>query len=135
DQREIPNYWAYAKQFVLQDRMFEPNASWSLPAHLFMVSAWSAKCTSSDPMSCKTEDHLPPAPPAGSMLRINHDRKKGILTTPEPHSAWTDLTYLLHQPQVSWAYYGSDGTEPDCAEDAQSCQQQPQPNYPPRIRN
>src|SRR6266850_8585693 len=40
DAREIPNYWTYAQQFVLQDRMFEPSASWSLPAHLFMVSAW-----------------------------------------------------------------------------------------------
>ena len=38
DAREIPNYWAYARNFVLQDHMFEPNASWSLPAHLFMVS-------------------------------------------------------------------------------------------------
>ncbi len=42
DGRDIPNYWAYAQQFVLQDQMFEPNASWSLPAHLFMVSEWSA---------------------------------------------------------------------------------------------
>jgi phospholipase C len=38
DAREIPNYWTYARQFVLQDHMFEPNASWSLPAHLFLVS-------------------------------------------------------------------------------------------------
>jgi phospholipase C len=37
DEREIPNYWAYARQFVLQDHMFEPNASWSLPEHL----SWS----------------------------------------------------------------------------------------------
>ena len=52
-QREIPNYWAYAQNFVLQDHMFEPNASWSLPEHLFMVSEWSAKCSQADnPMSC-----------------------------------------------------------------------------------
>src|SRR5438270_4435558 len=38
DQREIPNYWAYARAFVLQDHMFEPNLGWSLPAHLFIVS-------------------------------------------------------------------------------------------------
>ena len=38
---DIPNYWAYAKNFVLQDHMFEPNASWSLPAHLFTVSEWA----------------------------------------------------------------------------------------------
>src|SRR5450759_2640115 len=28
DAREIPNYWTYAQDFVLQDHMFEPNASW-----------------------------------------------------------------------------------------------------------
>ena len=36
---EIPNYWTYAKNFVLQDAMYEPNASWSLPEHLFLVSS------------------------------------------------------------------------------------------------
>ena len=50
---DIPNYWTYAKDFVLQDHMFEPNASWSLPAHLFLVSEWSAYCTQQDnPSSC-----------------------------------------------------------------------------------
>ena len=47
DAREIPNYWTYAQDFVLQDHMFEPNASWSLPEHLFQVSEWSAFCTRS----------------------------------------------------------------------------------------
>ena len=45
DAREIPNYWTYAEDYVLQDHMFEPNDSWSLPAHLYMVSEWSAFCT------------------------------------------------------------------------------------------
>ncbi|HVN50978.1 MAG TPA: alkaline phosphatase family protein, partial [Acidimicrobiales bacterium] len=45
DAREIPNYWTYARNFVLDDHMFEPVTSWSLPAHLYMVSAWSAKCS------------------------------------------------------------------------------------------
>src|SRR6266699_7060137 len=45
DGKDIANYWAYARNFVLQDHMFEPNASWSLPAHLFMVSEWSARCS------------------------------------------------------------------------------------------
>jgi phospholipase C len=44
DGRDLPNYWAYARNFVLQDHMFEPNYGWSLPAHLFQVSAWSARC-------------------------------------------------------------------------------------------
>ena len=59
DAREIPNYWTYAQQFVLQDRMFEPNASWSLPAHLFAVSGWSARCSrKDDPSSCKNDEDL-----------------------------------------------------------------------------
>src|SRR5947209_15217393 len=29
DGREIPNYWTYARNFVLQDAMFQPNSSWS----------------------------------------------------------------------------------------------------------
>ncbi len=44
DAREIPNYWTYAKNYVLQDNMFESTASWSLPEHLYLVSAWSAVC-------------------------------------------------------------------------------------------
>src|SRR5579864_3900038 len=59
DATEIPNYWQYAEQFVLQDRMFEPNASWSLPAHLFTVSAWSARCPDEDPMDCTNNVQLP----------------------------------------------------------------------------
>jgi phospholipase C len=50
---DIPNYWTYAKDYVLQDHLFESNASWSLPSHLYMVSEWSAKCsTAGDPQSC-----------------------------------------------------------------------------------
>ena len=55
---DIPNYWTYAKDFVLQDHMFEPTASWSLPAHLFEVSEWSAHCASHDPASCKNDNEV-----------------------------------------------------------------------------
>jgi len=30
--KDIPNYWKYAQNFVLQDRFFEAPGSWSLPA-------------------------------------------------------------------------------------------------------
>ncbi|MDP9122086.1 MAG: alkaline phosphatase family protein, partial [Acidobacteriota bacterium] len=103
DQRELPNYWAYAQNFVLQDRMFEPNASWSLPEHLFMVSGWSAHCTSSDPSSCTNALQSPGTPP---------DFKPGN-PRPNPIYAWTDLTYLLHKNSVSWAYYVFSGAQPD----------------------
>jgi hypothetical protein len=28
--------------------------------------------------------------------------------------SWTDLTYLLHKQDVSWAYYVQKGVQPDC---------------------
>ena len=63
-QSDIPNYWAYARNFVLQDHMFEPNASWSLPSHLFLVSEWSAHCTQHDnPASCTNALQSPGNPP------------------------------------------------------------------------
>jgi phospholipase C len=101
DGGEIPNYWAYARNFVLQDHMYEPNASWSLPEHLFQVSEWSAFCTNpQDPFSCTN-------------ALQNPNRSDGQL-----HYAWTDITYLLHRYGVSWAYYVFRGTEPDCEDDS-----------------
>jgi phospholipase C len=115
DAREIPNYWSYAQAFVLQDRMFEPNASWSLPQHLYMVSEWSARCsTAGDPMSCMNALQSPGNPPDFGKT------KKGV-PLPAPDYAWTDLTYLLHKDSVSWRYYVQAGTEPDCQNDAADC--------------
>jgi phospholipase C len=125
DAREIPNYWAYAQNFVLQDKMFEPNASWSLPEHLFMVSGWSAKCTSRDPMSCKNELQNPDSL---GMTKINLLNKK-------PNYAWTDLTYLLYKNNVSWAYYVDQGTQPDCEDASQACTPKPQKAAVPEIWN
>ncbi|HVA87605.1 MAG TPA: alkaline phosphatase family protein [Candidatus Saccharimonadales bacterium] len=121
DANEIPNYWAYAQNFVLQDHMFEPDASWSLPAHLFTVSGWSARCTSAtDPMSC-TSDLNTPDPDIGK--------------TSAPDYAWTDLTYLLHKNNVSWGYYLDQGYQPDCDDDAISCAPKPQKVGVPEIWN
>jgi phospholipase C len=107
-QSDIPNYWAYADNFVLQDHMFEPNASWSLPEHLFQVSEWSAMCTQHDqPSSCTNALQAPGVPPN---YHGTHN--------PPPIYAWTDLTYLLHKQKVSWGYYVVAGTEPDCRNDA-----------------
>jgi phospholipase C len=123
DAREIPNYWAYAENFVLQDKMFEPNASWSLPSHLFMVSAWSAECTRpGDAASCINA-------PDGPRSAIK------LANTVKLDYAWTDLTYLLHRSNVSWAYYLSEGNEPDCEDDAMLCQPKKMSRNVPGIWN
>ncbi len=59
DAREIPNYWKYAENFALDDHMFQSDASWSLPSHLYLVSEWSARCSRlGDPASCVNDDEL-----------------------------------------------------------------------------
>lgn len=96
---EIPNYWTYAKRFVLQDRMFAPADSWTLPAHLFLVSAWAASCSDPrDPMSCRSN----------LALTTEFNTQRGHRDV--PIWAWTDITYLLHENGVSWSYYVGDDT-------------------------
>lgn len=184
DGRDLPNYWAYARNFTLQDHMFAAAASWSLPAHLYLVSEWSAKCTKAgDPSSCVNALQNPDAGPDPETIRgtligkcqagldlqpcqealqaagISPDLAReidqlisasckpadsyptcqaAVDAAPVPASlkqklseaakklelpdyAWTDLTYLLHQQHVPWAYYVFDGTEPDCRDDAATC--------------
>jgi len=86
---DIPNYWAYAKNYVLQDHFFEAAGSWSLPSHLYQVSGWSAKCHNHNvPRSCYGTNMPPERLP---------DRQTPF--------GWTDITWLLHRHHIRWAYY------------------------------
>jgi len=120
---EIPNYWTYAKDFVLQDHMFEAVSSWSEPAHLYMVSAWSARCPRrNDVASCRTNLTYPMPP--------HHHRGDN----PTPYE-WTDLTYLLAKNHVTWGYYVAPGSQPDCADEREVCPKRPQSVSTPDIWN
>jgi phospholipase C len=61
-------------------------------------------------------------------LELYEQRHSATGTEPDDTLDWTDLTYLLHQHGVSWGYYLSAGTEPDCEDDAAVCTSHPQ--YP-----
>ncbi|MGZ4481297.1 MAG: alkaline phosphatase family protein [Gaiellales bacterium] len=125
DSREIPNYWKYARSFVLQDHVFEPNASWSLPAHLFLVSEWSATCSIPGvAMSCTSNIELPGLP-----------ADIGAAPHKQPDYAWTDLTYLFHKNHVGWAYYLKKGKEPDCETGEMFCKFKDQDPRTPGIWN
>jgi phospholipase C len=129
---DLPNYWSYARHFVLQDHMFEPTASWSLPAHLFEVSLWSASCMRHDPGSCVNNSVNPQSPPSGRFVNGRYVRAKHF----RPIYAWTDLTYLLHRANVSWGYYVVPGSEPDCEDDnAPTCARVAQNARTPGIWN
>jgi phospholipase C len=111
---EIPNYWAYAKNFALQDHMFEPVKSWSLPEHLYLVSDWSAKCKNRSSMSC-VNDIVGPYGVNKFSWAVHKELKTG---TTSIDLAWTDITWLLYAKHVSWRYYVQTGTQPDCDSDA-----------------
>ena len=98
---EVRNYWTYADNFVLQDHMFASVDSWTLPAHLFLVSGWSAWC----------KDHHKASSCSSSIMSVEKAKRGAV-----PY-AWTDITYLLHEADVSWAYYVDVGTcwTDDCA--------------------
>jgi phospholipase C len=95
---EIPNYWRYATTFLLQDRMFAPTDSWTQPSHLYLVSGWSASCPDpNDVMTCQTDLGHPDqgwTPAAGG---------------PGPY-LWADITWLLENHGIDWAYYVGPGT-------------------------
>jgi phospholipase C len=129
---EIPNYWAYARNFVLDDHMFEPVKSWSLPDHLYMVSAWSAKCKNRSPMSC-VNDIVGPYGVDQFGQAVHRE-----LTTGKTRLdlAWTDITWLLYARHISWRYYVEAGTEPDCQNDAaETCRPVKQSAKTPGIWN
>jgi phospholipase C len=124
---EIANYWSYAQNFVLQDHMFEPTTSWSLPSHLFMVSEWSARCsTPGQATSCTS---------AGDNVQCLQFCADSPPQGPTPDYAWTDLTYLLHKASVSWSYFVAPGSQPDCENGAVSCPPKPQSAKTPEIWN
>ena len=103
----IPNYWAYADEFVLQDGMFAPVDSWTLPSHLFLVSGWSAYCPdTTDPMSCRTDVDL-----------TEQERRWDY--GEDPIYAWTDLTWIMDEQGVEWRYYIGNDT---CWKDPGSCE-------------
>jgi phospholipase C len=128
---EIPNYWTYAKDFVLNDHMFEPVKSWSLPDHMYMVSAWAAKCKTASPMSCVSDIN---SYGVGQFEKAVDEELKDGKTSID--LAWTDVTWLLYAHHVSWAYYVQAGSQPDCDNDAaETCAPVPQTATSPGIWN
>jgi phospholipase C len=129
---EIPNYWKYAREFVLQDHMFEAVKSWSLPDHLYQVSAWSARCKNRSPMSC-VNDIVGPYGVSTFNKAVAQELTDGKTSI---DLAWTDITWLLFAHHVSWAYYVQTGTQPDCELDSLlTCPPQQQSATTPGIWN
>jgi phospholipase C len=111
---EIPNYWAYARHFVLQDQLYAGVRAWSAPSHLDLTSEWVATCANNtDASTCSTTTRI------------------GILH----EMPWANLFQLLDTHGVTWKYYLATGDEPDCEDDAMTCDPRVQTNGVPSFWN
>jgi phospholipase C len=88
DYHEIPNYWDYARLFVLQDRMFESVKSYTLPSHLYTLAGQSGGYVG------------------------------GIFTPVPREYTFPEITELLKDTNVGWKYYVRQGREGDTEDPA-----------------
>ena len=83
DQRDIPNYWAYAKHFTLADHFFSSLMGPSLPNHVYMVAAQSG----------------------GLVVNVNTIKElKRALDNPEGFT-FDSIVTRLASANISWKYY------------------------------
>jgi phospholipase C len=86
DDRDIPNYWTYAKHYTLCDRFFSSQMGESLTNHLYMVAAQSGGLIHGLDSVEETEE-----------IHDGHDDAGGF--------SFEAIINLLDAGHVSWKYY------------------------------
>ena len=99
-QQDIPNYFAYAKHFVLADRMFASAKAPSFPNHLYTVAADAGGAVGNPRMKGTNWgcDYLPGTHFATVDVH-------GVLTYQAPCLDFQTLADSLETAGISWKYY------------------------------
>jgi len=103
-QEDIPNYWAYAQNFVLADQMFSSMTGPSFPEHLYTVAAQGGGA-----LNIPTGyEHDGPAnwgcdSDPGSFVQVMDP--VGNVSTPFPCFDFNTLVDELEAAGISWKYY------------------------------
>ncbi|HKV41596.1 MAG TPA: alkaline phosphatase family protein, partial [Blastocatellia bacterium] len=97
---DLPNYFAYARNFVLADRMFSSLAGPSFPNHLYTVAAQSGGAINIPTKSrgywgCDADDET----------RVDVMDDKGVITSQYPCFDFQTLADKLQAAGISWKYY------------------------------
>lgn len=101
---DIPNYWSYAKTFVLADHMFSSLKGPSFPNHLYTVTADDEDGVISNPSNNEEEaGSWGCDAPAGTYVQVMNT--EGEVSDEPPCFSSTTLADLLESAGVSWAYY------------------------------
>jgi phospholipase C len=97
---DMPNYWAYARNFVLADHMFSSMAGPTLPNHLFAVAAQDAGVLDNPrptyaSWGCDADEEE----------TVLVQKADGTLTSEQPCLDIQTLADSLERAHVSWKYY------------------------------
>ena len=100
-QSDIPNYWAYAQNFVLADMMFSALPSGTFPNHLYAV-ANDSDGTFTTPNTSSKGDWGCDAP---KTVTVAQENLKGIVNQVYPCFSYKTLADELQAAGISWKYY------------------------------
>ena len=101
-QQDIPNYWTYARNFVLADQTFSPTHAPSFPAHMYTIAAQSGGAVtniSKGGSGC----HTPTA-------TVNIIDDQGYVSTVFPCFTFQTLANVLEANNISWKSYADGET-------------------------
>jgi phospholipase C len=93
DYNEIPNYWEYARRFVLCDNFFSSLMGPSEPNHLYTVAAQSGGLVNNPPPGIAREEGVYTFPTMAELLQASKVSWKYYDEKPNPkaHSLWNPL--------------------------------------------
>jgi phospholipase C len=101
---DIPNYWSYAKTFVLADHMFSSLKGPSFPNHLYTVTADDEDGVISNPSNSEEEaGSWGCDAPGGTYVQVMNT--EGEISEEPPCFSSTTLADLLQSAGITWAYY------------------------------
>jgi phospholipase C len=101
DRRDIPNYWDYADNFVLDDNFFSSLMGPSLPNHLYIASGTNGPTTSPD-YPWVRQGGVVDNPGAWTILENPLDLPIGV------SFSWATLAQELSKANMSWTWYDGD---------------------------
>lgn len=97
---DIPNYWSYARQFVLVDQYFMSVHGPSVPNYFYIIAAQSGGVIDDGDPGAGT---LCDGTPYGNVAVIN---STGAITYQAPCFDFQTLADSLHNAGLTWKYYG-----------------------------
>lgn len=98
---DIPNYWAYARRFTLDDAFFSTIMGPSFPNHLFSIAGEDAN-VDSNPYVVRWGCDSPPG------TTVEQRAPDGTITHVFPCFDFQTMGDLLDAGHISWTYYAPD---------------------------